>query len=295
MNTPETSPLELTLTRLFNAPRSLVYQAWTQPQYLSNWCCPHGFSITDLRGDLRPGGEWHTDMVAPDGEKYPVGGTYLEIIPDELLVMTHIWREDDGTPEHETLLSVRFADEDGKTRVTLHQTKLKSIESRDGHIGGWSQCLERLSALLGEEHAPLVVERLFSAPLPLVWKAITDNECFKHWYFDLPEFRAEVGFEFSFDACKRSEGGEKFTHLCRVTKVVPEKELAYTWRYEGHEGDSLVTFELKPEGDKTRLTLTHTGLETFPASTHFARGNFLEGWTHLIGSSLREFVETPQG
>jgi uncharacterized protein YndB with AHSA1/START domain len=98
-----------------------------------------------------------------------------------------------------------------------------------------------------------------------------------------------VGCEFEFEG---GEEGRKFLHHCRVTRVVPEKELAYSWRYAGYEGDSLVTFSLFPEGDKTRLRLTHTGLETFPPIKDFARGNFLMGWTDIIGSSLKKFVET---
>jgi uncharacterized protein YndB with AHSA1/START domain len=73
--------------------------------------------------------------------------------------------------------------------------------------------------------------------------------------------------------------------------VVPQKKLAYTWRYQGHDGDSLVTFELFPDGDKTRLKLTHEDLETFPKLPAFDRSNFMKGWTEIIGSSLKEFVE----
>ena len=74
--------------------------------------------------------------------------------------------------------------------------------------------------------------------------------------------------------------------------MIPEKKLAYSWRYEGHPGDSLVTFELFAEGDKTRLKLTHVGLETFlpERNPHLARGNFVKGWTYLTGS-LKELVE----
>jgi uncharacterized protein YndB with AHSA1/START domain len=85
----------------------------------------------------------------------------------------------------------------------------------------------------------------------------------------------------------------EYHHLCRITEVVAPSRLAYTWRYKGHEGDSLVTFELFADGARTRLKLTHEGLETFPETPSFARQNFIEGWTQLIGSSLKEFVEQP--
>jgi uncharacterized protein YndB with AHSA1/START domain len=137
--------------------------------------------------------------------------------------------------------------------------------------------------------APLVLERTFNAPVATVWKAITNRDEMKKWYFDLKEFKPEVGFQFQFSV---EHEGMVFDHRCRVTAVVPNQKLAYTWRYEGHPGDSLVTFELFPEGNRTRVRLTHEGLETFPALPAFAPKNFMEGWTDLIGSRLKEFVET---
>ena len=135
----------------------------------------------------------------------------------------------------------------------------------------------------------VVIERSFNASVARVWKALTGTEEIRSWYFDLKEFKPEVGFEFEFTV---EHEGMKYHHLCKITEVIPQKKLAYTWRYAGHEGDSLVTFELFAEGDKTRLRLTHQGLETFPKTPAFARKNFVEGWTQLIGSSLKEFVES---
>jgi uncharacterized protein YndB with AHSA1/START domain len=134
----------------------------------------------------------------------------------------------------------------------------------------------------------VVIERTFQAPVGRVWNALTDVEQMRQWYFDLREFKAESGFEFEFTV---EHKGMTYHHLCRVTEVIPQKKIAYTWRYKQHEGDSLVTFELFGEGDKTRLKLTHEGLETFPKTPAFARQNFEAGWTEIIGSSLRKFVE----
>jgi uncharacterized protein YndB with AHSA1/START domain len=134
----------------------------------------------------------------------------------------------------------------------------------------------------------VVVERTFSVSPERIWKALTDVEEMRRWYFDLKEFKPEVGFEFAFTV---EHEGVKYHHLCKITEVIPKKKLAYTWRYKGHEGDSLVTFELFADGDKTRLKLTHEGLETFPKTPSFARKSFIEGWTQIIGSSLKEFVE----
>lgn len=135
---------------------------------------------------------------------------------------------------------------------------------------------------------PFVIECSYKAPAGKVWKALTDKNEMKQWYFGLAEFKAEVGFEFSFPG---GPDGKSYLHLCRVTEVIPGKKLGYTWRYDGYEGNSEVTFELFPEGDGTRLKLTHAGLETFPENPDFAKKNFEEGWTHIAGISLKEYLE----
>ncbi len=138
---------------------------------------------------------------------------------------------------------------------------------------------------------PFVIERTFNAPVSKVWKAITDKDDMKQWYFELAEFKPEVGFEFTFAGTGKN--GEKYIHHCKITEVAVDKKLVYSWRYEDLEGISFVTFDLFDEDGKTRLKLTHEGLETFPKkNSDFARESFAEGWTHIIGKSLKEFLET---
>ena len=137
----------------------------------------------------------------------------------------------------------------------------------------------------------VVMERTFNAPVARVWRALTDADEMRQWYFDLKEFKPTVGFEFEFVV---EHEGNRYHHLCRVTDVIPQKKIAYTWRYKGEPGDSLVTFELFGEGDKTRVKLTHTGIETFPKTPAYARKNFEAGWTEIIGSELKQFVEQTQ-
>lgn len=134
---------------------------------------------------------------------------------------------------------------------------------------------------------PFVIERTFNAPAALVWRALTNKEDMARWYFDLPGFKAEAGCEFEFVV---QHEGNTYHHLCKVTEVIPQTKISYTWRYKGYEGDSLVTFELFDEGGKTKLKLTHSGLETFPKLPQFARKNFVGGWTHLVGTSLPNFL-----
>lgn len=81
-------------------------------------------------------------------------------------------------------------------------------------------------------------------------------------------------------------------HLCTITEAIVNKKLTYSWKYEKYEGMSHVTFELFEEGNKTRLKLTYEGLETFPANNpDFAKESFMQGWTELIGTSLKKFIE----
>lgn len=138
---------------------------------------------------------------------------------------------------------------------------------------------------------PFVIERSYNAPLSMVWEALTNKEQMKEWYFDLAAFEPEVGFEFQFYG--QGKEGEQYLHLCKITEVVHEKKLTYSWRYDGYDGISFVTFELSAEGNTTTLKLTHAGLETFPvtANNAFAKENFAEGWTSLVGTGLKAFVE----
>ena len=138
----------------------------------------------------------------------------------------------------------------------------------------------------------VVIERTFNAAVTRVWEALTNVDQMRQWYFDLKDFMPEIGFEFEFVV---EHEGNTYHHLCKVTEVIPQKKIAYTWRYKGEPGDSLVTFELFPEGSKTRLKLTHTGIETFPKTSAYARQNFEAGWTAIVGSELKQFLERSKG
>jgi uncharacterized protein YndB with AHSA1/START domain len=135
------------------------------------------------------------------------------------------------------------------------------------------------------ENNPLVLERTYDAPAEKIWQALTDPEKMKQWYFDVPMFRPEVGSRFHFMA---GDSQKQYEHLCEVTEAVENKKIAYTWAYGGYPGKSEVSFELFPENGKTRLVLTHKGLETFVGAP-FKRENFNQGWTHFVGA-LADFL-----
>lgn len=140
------------------------------------------------------------------------------------------------------------------------------------------------------KNTPLIIERIYNAPIEKVWHAITDCDAMKHWFFDLPEFKLEIGFPFQFYAGR--EGSTQYLHLCEITEIIPGKKLTYSWRYDGYPGMSYITLELFAEGTQTRLKFTHAGIETFPADNpDLSLENFSEGWNFMINELLKDFVE----
>lgn len=139
------------------------------------------------------------------------------------------------------------------------------------------------------EHTPFVIERVYDHPVKKVWAALTDREQMKQWYFDIPDFKPEPGAEFSFT------GGDeeiRFVHVCKVTALVTGEEIAYTWAYPDYPGSSLLTFQLFDEGGKTRLRLTHSGLETFPQDLKwFRRESFSGGWNYFVNEALPGYLD----
>ena len=136
----------------------------------------------------------------------------------------------------------------------------------------------------------IVKEVLLNVSTSKVWKAITNTEDMKLWYFDISEFKPTVGFEFQFEGGKDDKS---YLHLCKITEVIPGKKLSYSWRYDGYPGNSLVTFELFKEGNRTKLKLTHEGIESFGTENpDLARENFVEGWNQIIGTSIKEYLES---
>lgn len=135
----------------------------------------------------------------------------------------------------------------------------------------------------------IIKEILVNASPEKVWKAITNYEDMLVWYFDLPGFKAEVGYEFQFWGEAKDK---KYLHLCKITEVVPCEKLSYSWKYDGYNGESFVTFEIMPQQDKTLLRLTHSGIETFPKDNNdLTTDNFNGGWESIIRESFKHFVE----
>jgi|SRR5690606_23989290 len=143
----------LSLQRVFDAPRALVWKAWTTPETLVLWLGPVEWPAVSVSQDLRVGGEWRACLRSPDtGQDLWQGGVYREIVPPERLVFTFRWDEshEDGPPV-DTLVTVEFAElPDGRTRMDFTHEGLKSEQSLVGHRHGWTSTFERLEAFLAE-------------------------------------------------------------------------------------------------------------------------------------------------
>ncbi|MBF9221983.1 SRPBCC family protein [Hymenobacter ruricola] len=134
---------------------------------------------------------------------------------------------------------------------------------------------------------PFVTEHVYAASLEKVWRALTEKDKIQEWYFpQVRKFEPVVGFRFEF-----TDDGSPYGKEWVVTEVVDGRKLAHTWAYRNYPGSSEVTFELIEQGDKTKLALTHTGLESFPDDPHFARSRFENGWAQILGSNLKDYLE----
>jgi len=137
--------LILEIKRVFDAPRDLVFKAWTEEKRMAQWWGPEGFTVPFLEFDMQPDGKWRACLRGPDGTNYWQHGVCQRVMPPELLMFTYAWDED---PLHTMLVTVQFVERGQKTEMIFGQRLFKSAEQRDSHQGGWSSSFNRLTAYL---------------------------------------------------------------------------------------------------------------------------------------------------
>ena len=153
---------EIVITRVFDA-RDLVFKAWTEPERVMRWWGPNGFTTPVCKIDLRPGGVFHNCMRSPEGQDFWSKGVYREIVEPERIVCTDFFSDEEGNlvqPAHygmspewpaEALVTVTFAEHDGKTKFTLHHAVGSAPASeRDQCQAGWTESLDRLAEYLAK-------------------------------------------------------------------------------------------------------------------------------------------------
>jgi uncharacterized protein YndB with AHSA1/START domain len=140
---------DLSLTRVFDAPRALVFEMWSNAEHKSQWWRPKAFTLIDSAENFRPGGDWMSVMEAPSGSQYRMEGTYKEIVENERIVFTHHWVED-GARGPQTLITITFSDDPEGTRLTFLQSLIDSADARDEQQGGWNEFLTMLGSVIAE-------------------------------------------------------------------------------------------------------------------------------------------------
>lgn len=147
---------ELTFTRVFNAPRELVFQAWTDPQLTAQWWGPRCFTNALCEVDARPGGTMRIVMRAPDGVEYALRGLFHEVLAPERIVVEFFVMEEEhpGDPQLQSLHTVTFVETDGKTKLTMLAQVTKATafaaEALAGMQQGWDECLDRLGEFIAQ-------------------------------------------------------------------------------------------------------------------------------------------------
>jgi uncharacterized protein YndB with AHSA1/START domain len=148
--TAEAAERELVITRIFDAPRALVFKAWTEPDRVARWWGPQGFVTLYCEMDVRVGGAFRVCVCSPEGTEHWKQGVYRDVVEPERLVFTFAWEDAEGKPGHQTVVTVTFAEHGTKTRLTLHQAVFETVKARDEHHRGWTSTLERFADYLAK-------------------------------------------------------------------------------------------------------------------------------------------------
>jgi uncharacterized protein YndB with AHSA1/START domain len=155
MNSPIVEPPKrrLVITRIFDAPRELVFKVWTDPKHVAQWWGPKDFTNPVCEMDVRPGGAILIHMRGPDGVLYPVKGVFREVVePERLVFTTSSFEDDEGNPGLEAINTVTFVEHNGKTKLTLQAVVVRSTPevavALAGMEEGWNESLDKLAEYL---------------------------------------------------------------------------------------------------------------------------------------------------
>jgi uncharacterized protein YndB with AHSA1/START domain len=277
---------DVVMTRVFNAPRRLVFDAWTTPALLVRWYGARGWSLPVCEIDLRPGGTYRYVMRGPDGAEITLRGTYREVDPPERLVSSEVFSqgfsEAGWRPEDETVSTMQLTEQDGKTTWSL-TTTYPTREVRDAAYAlkqawdGMSYSLDRLDDVLRTRD--LVVSRTFEAPIARVWRAWTESDDVKQWWgplgFSAPIANMDVSVGGTSLVCMRSPDGAAFYNTWTYRRVDALQRLEYVVGFANDKGEQVTPAELGlppdlarevphvvvfvTDGDRTAVTVTEQG------------------------------------
>jgi uncharacterized protein YndB with AHSA1/START domain len=148
----ESQNRELVITRIFDAPREVVFAAWTRPEHVARWWGPNDFTLPFCEMDFREGGSYKYCMRSPAGEDHWVWGDYREIVEPERIVFTWKRKDLEGNPRSSSVATVTFEEHGAQTKFTLRQGIFEFADDCAEHVGGWTECMDRLGEYVREKN-----------------------------------------------------------------------------------------------------------------------------------------------
>lgn len=312
----DTTGREFEITRVFDAPRELVWEAWADPAQVARWWGPRGFTTTTEKREFRPGGVWLHVMRGPDGTEYPNHSVFEEIVRPSRIVYSH-GGEKKGGP------SVRFRStwtfdevEGGKTRVTLHgvfptAAEFERVVREFNAVEGGKQTLERFGEELEKIKAAgttaeprFIIVRTFDAPRERVWRAWTEPKQMARWWgpkiFTTPVCEMDVRPGGAYRVVMRGPDGVDYPLTGNFREIAAPERLVLTMDPTGHPaawhdlvdphraagennpaGILLTTVTFEDLGGKTRLTV-QTRFESARIGEAMLKMGMTEGWSESL-------------
>jgi len=289
------SDREIVMTRIFDAPRHLVFEALTKPEHLTRWFGPHGWTLAVCEVDFRLGGAWRFVLRGPDGKQMGMRGVYREIAQPGRFVSTESFDDYPG----ESLNTLVLSEEDGKTTLTITvrylSGEIRDAVLRSGMERGASQTYDRLAQHLGTQAREIVITRVFDAPREVVFKAWTDPQCLKRWWgpknFTNPVCEVDVRPGGAMRIHMRAPDGTIYPMTGVYREIAEPERLVFAASALDAKGDPLfeqvTTVTFAEAGAKTKLTVELTFSKVKPeAAPHLAGAEM--GWNMSLDRLAEE-------
>jgi uncharacterized protein YndB with AHSA1/START domain len=297
--TTAASDREIVTTRVIDAPRERVFDAWTAPEHVARWWGPNGFTLTIHEMDVRPGGAWRFIMHGPDGANYDNEIVYVEVERPERIVYDHVSR-----PRFRS--TTTFEDDGGKTRLTMRGlfetvTDYEIAVHQFGAIEGAKQHVARLAEHVTggatSDEPDLVFTRVLDVPRELVWKAWTEAERFARWFgprgFTCPVCEVDARPGGAVRLVMRSPDGVDYPGGGYFDEVVEPERLVFVSTADGADGTPMLvvrnTLTLEEQADNRTLLTLNVHVVTATAEAGDALSGMEEGWRQTI-ERLAAFV-----
>lgn len=309
-----TSDRELVATRVFDAPRGLVFKLWTDPEHIGRWWGPRGFTTTTDAMDVRPGGAWRYCMHGPDGADYQNRLTYIEVVEPERIAYRHVGSDDVEPVGHE--VTVRFEEVGGGTKVTMRMA-FPTAEERDAIVArfdaaeGLTQTIDRLAEVATERAATrrnaltvslpsdleIRLTRTFDAPRALVWEAMTRPEHVARWWGPRGTTSEHSATDFrpggTWRVVLRSPDGQESPFTGVYREVVPPERVVRTFVYDVdpfRDLEAVETLTLVEHRGRTTVAVTVRHRTTEARDGHLNSG--MEWGAGQSYDRLAELLET---